>query len=143
MSIPASRWQITQELSAVGTSEVKPTPPVPWKFGKPLSIDGHQIIDTERTMSLNSGARLIIDGMKGIAGPGKLTIKLYSGVGDTADKQIAAYGPYDAAAIGGLESLAFPPGTYAGNVFAIGFVADQAAGTAFTAGSISVWPEFD
>lgn len=141
--INASRWTVTQDLSKVGTSEVKLTPEVPWKFGDPVKIDGHTVIDTERKLSYNKGARLRITGSHGIAGTGTLSIKLYSGVGDTADTLINTYGPYDAGALGGIESLAFPPGSYAGNVFQVGLVASAAAGTAFSAGSIEITPEFD
>ena len=143
MSIVASRWAISQELKSLGTSEVKPTPALPWKFGEVAKFDGHALIDSERTLSYNSGARICVQGSHGIAGTGKVTINLYSGVGDTADQLIASYGPYNAAAIGGLEFLALPPGSYAGNVFQVGLKADAAAGTAFTAGTIELWPEFD
>lgn len=143
MSIVASRWAVSQELKSLGTSEVKLTPPLPWKFGDVATFDGHQLIDSERTLSYNENARIVVNGSKGIVGTGKVTINLYSGVGDTADKLIAAYGPYDAAALGGVEFLALPPGSYAGNVFQVGLKADQAAGTAFTAGTVEIWPEFD
>lgn len=143
MSIVASRWAISQELKSLGTAEVKPTPEEPWVFGKIAKFDGHDLIDSERTLSYNSNARLVVQGSHGIAGTGKVTINLYSGVGDTADTLIATYGPYDASALGGVEFLALPPGSYAGNVFQVGLKADGAAGTAFTAGTIEIWPEFD
>ena len=143
MSIVASRWAVSQDLKSLGTTEVKPAPPIPWKFGDVASFDGHKLMDSERTLSYNSNARLVVNGSTGIAGTGKVTINLYSGVGDTADQLIATYGPYDGAALGGVEFLALPPGSYAGNVFAVGLKADQAAGTAFTAGTLEIWPEFD
>ena len=143
MSIVASRWAITQELKSLGTSEVKPSPAEPWKFGEVAEFDGHQLIDSERTLSYAEGARIVVKGSHAIAGPGKVTINVYSGVGDTADTLIASYGPYGAAALGGVEFLALPPGSYSGNVFQVGLKADQAAGTAFTAGSIDIYPEFD
>ena len=143
MSIVASRWAITQDLKTLGTSEVKPTPALPWKFGDVAKFDGHQLVDSERTLSYGEGARIVVKGSTGIAGTGKVTINVYSGVGDTADTQIGSFGPYDASALGGGEFLALPPGSYAGNIFQVGLKADQAAGTAFTAGSIDIWPEFD
>ena len=143
MSIVMSRYAVSQELKSVGTAEVKLTPPLPWEFGKVTKFDGHELIDSERKLSYNSNARIVVKGSHGIAGTGKLTINLYSGKGDTADTLINAYGPYDAAAIGGLEFLALPPGSYAGNVFAVGLKADQASGTAFSAGTIELYPEFD
>lgn len=141
--IEVSRYRIEQKLSEVGTTEVKPTSALPWKFGKKATFDGHEAIDTERVFLGNDGAKLRVTGSHGIAGTGKLTINLYSGKGDTADTLIAAYGPYDASAIGGIETLAFPPGSYAGRVFQVGLVASAAAGTAFTAGTITITPEFE
>lgn len=141
--INASRWTITQDLSKLGTSEVKPTPAEAWKFGKQLEVDGHAVIDTERTLSFNKGACLRITGSHSIAGSGTVSIKLYSGKGDTADTLIATFGPFDAGALGGIETLAFPSGSYAGCVFQVGLVASAAAGTAFSAGSIEITPEFE
>lgn len=141
--IVQSRYRLTQELKAVGTSEVKPTPATPWKFGDPVTVNGHEVIDTERKVSYNKGMRMVLTGSHGIAGPGKLSVLLYSGVGDTADKLIASYGPYDAAALGGIEYLAFPAGSYSGNIFQVALKADQAANTAFTAGSVTINLEID
>lgn len=143
MSQIVSRYQITQTLSEIGNSEEKPTPALPWEFGKKISFDGHKLIDSERVMSYAAPSKICIRGSHGIAGTGKLTIRLYSGSGETADTLIASYGPYDASALGGFETLALPPGSYAGGVFQIGLIADQAAGTAFSAGEIDIWPEFE
>lgn len=143
MSIVSSRWAITQELKTLGTSEVKPKPALPWKYGEVAKFDGHDLMDSERALSYNGGARIVVKGSHGIAGPGKVTINLYSGTGDTANQLIASYGPLDASALGGVEFLALPPGSYAGNIFEVALKADQAAGTAFTAGTIEIWPEFD
>ena len=141
--IVQSRYTLTQALNTVGTTEVKPTPALPWKFGGPVVKDGHTVIDTERKVSFNKGMRMVLTGSHGIAGPGKLSVLLYSGVGDTANKLIATYGPYDASALGGIEYLAFPSGSYAGNIFQVALKADQAAGTAFTAGSVKIDLEID
>ena len=141
--IVQSRYKLTQELKSVGTTEVKPTSAVPWKFGDPVTINSHEVIDTERKVSYNKGMRMVLTGSHGIAGPGKLSVLLYSGAGDTADKLIATYGPYDAAALGGIEYLAFPSGSYSGNIFQVALKADQAAGTAFTAGSVTINLEID
>lgn len=141
--IEQSRYTVTQELKSVGTSEVKPTPAISWTFGKQTEFNGHKVIDTERKISYNNGMRIVLTGSHNIAGPGKLSVLLYSGKGDTADTLINTYGPYDAAALGGVEYLAFPPGSYAGCSFQIAFKADQAAATAFTAGTVTATLEMD
>ena len=144
MPIFGSRWQRTQDMSEVGTTEEKLAV---WKFPAPAKWDGHDIIGADRRFSYNDGIRMRVSGASTLTGSGTVTMKLYKGTGDTATELIATYGPFTAAQLvtkaEEKDYWKFPPTSEGGTTFQLGLTASGEAGTAFSAGSLDVILEFD
>ena len=142
--IYGSRWERSQDMSELGTTESKLAV---WKFPAPAKWMGHDIEDADRRFSYNDGVRIRISGSGSIAGSGTVAFTLYKGTGDTATEKIASYGPYTAAQLQDIEKkmdwFKFPPTSQGGTTFQLGLTGSAAAGTAFTAGTLKAVLEFD
>ena len=142
--IYGSRWERTQDMTEVGTSETKLDV---IDLGKPAQWDGHDMIGADRKFSYNDGVRMRIYGASTLTGSGTVQIKLYRGNGGTAGTLVATSPVFTVAQLKefekNMEYIKFPLTSEGGTTFQISLTSSAAAGTAFTAGNLGFIIEFD
>lgn len=142
--IYGSRWERTQDMTKVGSSETKLAV---LNFGSHAQWDGADMIGADRKFSYNDGLRLRIYGASTLVGSGTVKISVYRGNDGAAGTLVGTTPAYTVAQLKEFEKNAeyirFPLTSEGGTCFQLGITSSAEAGTAFTAGTLGIIVEID